>query len=154
LTLPRSQFAGEGGEVEVEGEVKGEREGMTDPPPLQVQSTFSSSSWRDHHETWKEHRYTWLPSWQDIPKHLHEALGGGHLSNLKVRAPRRKMEKHANRLIRGRPALVVVYFLALGSWKIVSAAEPSELEYGRGPRADPGHHNAQQSQQASFIRKI
>ena len=51
---------------------------------FQVQSTFSSRSWEEHHETWKEHRYTWLPSWQDIPKHLHEALSSPHLSKLKV----------------------------------------------------------------------
>ena len=52
---------------------------------LQVQSTFSSRSWEEHHETWKEHRYEWLPSWQEIPKHLHEALATPHLSKLKVR---------------------------------------------------------------------
>ena len=51
---------------------------------FQVQSTFSSRSWEEHHETWKEHRYEWLPSWQDIPKHLHEALSTPHLSKLKV----------------------------------------------------------------------
>ena len=57
----------------------------TNIPLLQVQSTFSSRSWEEHHETWKEHRYEWLPSWQEIPKHLHEALATPHLSKLKVR---------------------------------------------------------------------
>ena len=51
---------------------------------FQVRRTFSTSSWRDHHETWKEQRYNWLPSWKDIPKHLHESLEGGHLQKLKV----------------------------------------------------------------------
>ena len=25
-----------------------------------MQSTFSSRSWEEHHETWKEHRYEWI----------------------------------------------------------------------------------------------
>ena len=51
---------------------------------MQVRRTFSTASWRDHHDTWKEQRYNWLPSWQDIPKHLHESLESGHLQKLSV----------------------------------------------------------------------
>jgi len=47
-----------------------------------VRRTFSTPSWEDHHVTWKEQRYNWLPSWKDIPKHLHEALESGHLQKL------------------------------------------------------------------------
>lgn len=77
--------------------------------PLQVEQTFSSASWKSHHETWKDHRYTWLPSWQDIPKHLHEALGGGHLTNLKVSfSSESSRHKHANPQV----WWALVYFLA------------------------------------------
>lgn len=55
---------------------------------VQVRRTFSTSSWRDHHETWKEARYDWLPSWKDIPKHLHESLDSKHLQKLKVNSTR------------------------------------------------------------------
>ena len=49
-----------------------------------VRRTFSNPSWRDHHETWKEQRYNWLPSWKDIPKHLHDPLDSSHLQKLSV----------------------------------------------------------------------
>ena len=51
---------------------------------FQVRRTFSTPSWRDHHDTWKEQRYNWLPSWKDIPKHLHDPLDSGHLQKLSV----------------------------------------------------------------------
>ena len=51
---------------------------------FQVRRTFSTPSWRDHHDTWKEQRYNWLPSWKEIPKHLHDPLDSGHLQKLSV----------------------------------------------------------------------
>ena len=51
---------------------------------FQVRRTFSTPSWRDHHDTWKEQRYNWLPSWKDIPKHLHDPLDSSHLQKLSV----------------------------------------------------------------------
>ena len=51
---------------------------------IQVRRTFSSPNWEDHHVTWKEQRYNWLPSWKEIPKHLHETLERGHLQKLTV----------------------------------------------------------------------
>ena len=51
---------------------------------FQVRRTFSTPSWRDHHDTWKEQRYKWLPSWKDIPKHLHDPLDSSHLQKLSV----------------------------------------------------------------------
>ena len=49
-----------------------------------VRRTFSTPSWRDHHDTWKEQRYNWLPSWKDIPKHLHDPLDSSRLQKLSV----------------------------------------------------------------------
>ena len=51
---------------------------------FQVRRTFSTPSWRDHHDTWKEQRYNWLPSWKEIPKHLHDPLDSAHLQKLSV----------------------------------------------------------------------
>lgn len=52
---------------------------------FQVKKTFHTSSWWDHHETWKDMRYDWLPSWDEVPKHLHEKAGREHLESLQVR---------------------------------------------------------------------
>ncbi len=51
---------------------------------FQVKNTFRTPSWWDHHETWKDMRYDWLPSWQEIPKHLHERPHLSHLDELQV----------------------------------------------------------------------
>ena len=50
----------------------------------QVKKTFHARSWWDHHETWKDMRYDWLPSWQEIPKHLHQKTSREHLRGLTV----------------------------------------------------------------------
>jgi hypothetical protein len=71
-----------------------------------VQSTFSSRSWEEHHETWKEHRYEWLPSWQDIPKHLHEALSTPHLSKLKLDTALKRMYNYLQRFAVGLEVMV------------------------------------------------
>ena len=49
-----------------------------------MKHTFRTPSWWDHHETWKDMRYDWLPSWEDIPKHLHERPHLSHLEELQV----------------------------------------------------------------------
>jgi hypothetical protein len=51
---------------------------------FQVKHTFRTPSWWDHHETWKDMRYDWLPSWEEIPKHLHERPHLSHLEELQV----------------------------------------------------------------------
>merc|ERR1711963_74265 len=71
-----------------------------------VQSTFSSRSWEEHHETWKEHRYEWLPSWQEIPKHLHEALATPHLSKLKLDSALKRMYNYLQRFAVGLEVMV------------------------------------------------
>jgi hypothetical protein len=52
---------------------------------LQVKKTFRAPSWWDHHETWKDMRYNWLPTWKEVPKHLHERPHVSHLKDLEVR---------------------------------------------------------------------
>ena len=52
---------------------------------FQVKKTFRTSNWWEHHETWRDMRYDWLPSWNQIPKHLHEKTSRGHLEQLQVR---------------------------------------------------------------------
>ena len=49
-----------------------------------MKKTFNTGSWWDHHETWKDMRYDWLPSWGEIPKHLHEKTSRSHLRSLNV----------------------------------------------------------------------
>ena len=52
---------------------------------FQVKNTFRTPSWWDHHETWKDMRYDWLPSWEEIPKHLHKRPQLSHLDELQVK---------------------------------------------------------------------
>ena len=51
---------------------------------FQVKKTFHENSWWDHHERWKDMRYRWLPTWKEIPKHLHESALLSHLEELEV----------------------------------------------------------------------
>ena len=52
---------------------------------FQVKKTFRTSNWWEHHETWRDMRYDWLPSWNQIPKHLHEKTSRSHLEQLQVK---------------------------------------------------------------------
>ena len=49
-----------------------------------MKKTFHENSWWDHHERWKDMRYRWLPTWKEIPKHLHESALLSHLEELEV----------------------------------------------------------------------
>ena len=77
---------------------------------FQVRRTFSTPSWRDHHDTWKEQRYNWLPSWKDIPKHLHDPLDSSHLQNLSV----------SNIYYR---EAAVTHFIVFTKWSVVKSAQ-------------------------------
>ena len=53
---------------------------------LQVKKTFNARSYWAHHDAWKNSgRFEWLPSWENIPKHLHERPQLSHLNRLEVR---------------------------------------------------------------------
>ena len=39
-------------------------------------------------------RYKWLPSWEEVPKHLHESVLLSHLKELEVYTFRRKCLQH------------------------------------------------------------
>jgi len=90
-----------------------------------VRRTFSTSSWRDHHETWKEQRYNWLPSWKDIPKHLHESLEGGHLQKLKLDTALARMYNYLQRFAVGLEEVVIDQALFDGEF----IQEFNEAEY-------------------------
>lgn len=90
-----------------------------------VRRTFSTSSWKDHHETWKEQRYNWLPSWKDIPKHLHESLEGGHLQKLKLDTALSKMYNYLQRFAVGLEEIVIDQALFDGEF----IQEFNEAEY-------------------------
>jgi len=90
-----------------------------------VRRTFSTSSWKDHHETWKEQRYNWLPSWKDIPKHLHESLEGGHLQKLKLDTALSRMYNYLQRFAVGLEEVVIDQALFDGEF----IQEFNEAEY-------------------------
>jgi len=72
-----------------------------------VRRTFSTPSWRDHHDTWKEQRYNWLPSWKEIPKHLHESLEAGHLQKLSLDTALQKIYNYLQRFAVGLEEVVM-----------------------------------------------
>lgn len=90
-----------------------------------VRRTFSTSSWKDHHETWKEQRYNWLPTWKDIPKHLHESLEGGHLQKLKLDTALSRMYNYLQRFAVGLEEVVIDQALFDGEF----IQEFNEAEY-------------------------
>ena len=49
-----------------------------------MKKTFHEPSWWDHHERWKDMRYRWLPTWEEVPKHLHENAHFVALEELEV----------------------------------------------------------------------
>ena len=51
---------------------------------FQVKKTFHEPGWWDHHERWKDMRYRWLPTWEEVPKHLHENALLSHYEELEV----------------------------------------------------------------------
>jgi len=90
-----------------------------------VRRTFSTASWRDHHDTWKEQRYNWLPSWQDIPKHLHESLESGHLQKLSLESALRNIYNYLQRFAVGLEEIVLDQALFDGEF----IQEFNEAEY-------------------------
>jgi len=90
-----------------------------------VRRTFSSPSWEDHHLTWKEQRYNWLPSWKDIPKHLHETLERGHLQKLTLDTALLRIYNYLQRFAVGLEEIVLDQALFDGEF----IQEFNEAEY-------------------------
>jgi len=90
-----------------------------------VRRTFSTPSWRDHHDTWKEQRYNWLPSWKDIPKHLHETLESGHLQKLSLDTALQRVYNYLQRFAVGLEEIVLDQALFDGEF----IQEFNEAEY-------------------------
>jgi len=90
-----------------------------------VRRTFSTPSWRDHHDTWKEQRYNWLPSWKDIPKHLHDPLDSGHLQKLSLDTALQRIYNYLQRFAVGLEEVVLDQALFDGEF----IQEFNEAEY-------------------------
>lgn len=72
-----------------------------------VKKTFRTPSWWDHHETWKDMRYDWLPSWNEVPKHLHERPHVAHLKDLELKTSLRSMYTFLQKLAVGLEQVVL-----------------------------------------------
>lgn len=72
-----------------------------------VKKTFHEPSWWDHHERWKDMRYTWLPSWEEVPKHLHESVLLSHLNGLEMVSELQKVFTYLQKIAAGMEQVVV-----------------------------------------------
>jgi len=71
-----------------------------------VKKTFHENSWWDHHERWKDMRYRWLPTWKEIPKHLHESALLSHLEELEMVSSMKSMFTYLQKLAAGMEQVV------------------------------------------------
>jgi len=72
-----------------------------------VKKTFHETSWWDHHERWKDMRYKWLPSWEEVPKHLHESVLLSHLNGLEMVSALQKVFTYLQKIAAGMEQVVV-----------------------------------------------
>jgi len=72
-----------------------------------VKKTFHEPSWWDHHERWKDMRYRWLPTWEEVPKHLHENALLSHYEELEMMSALQNTFTYLQKLAAGMEQVVI-----------------------------------------------